>query len=884
MRFAAVLAFAIGLGASAFGAEMVMPAPGPVISSYPDTDDGTGRESPVFEFRSLGDAAMRNGFYDEAARYYERYREAARVWPALETEAILSLADAKLSARRTSEADELLQILRNRNLKGAVRAELLEARVALEQKRLSDAFSRIVPLADSPKLDTALRIEALMVLIAVRQEEGDWAAASTGCRTLLSLAQDGGKPFVEWIHFAVNRQIYFDIRRGAYVNAAALLRTQTLRNNQERCEHDLLNAFLFCSTGQLFHAAERYRQARSLGEFQLSPLATGIGCEIAEKFVGAGRIQEGIGIFKDAFDTADNREIRRSILRRIATIQREAGLREEAVATLSRYQRYYPDAPDIVPLSVESAELQIELKDRQGAFAAMDRLLAHSSMDSEVKLDVVRRYARMLMGAEQYDEARTQLREVFELTLDEGYRGEAMYLMAQSMVKQRRYSQALSIFSELAKNPQWREQALYRKMIVESELNLVEEALATTRKIMADCKDSAIRRDAEFFHAHILARGGLKDEAEKAFQIFIDSSLDHPRLPDAMLELGELYLQKGKYTEAAAKLTALLKRFPDNPNAPRAQYQKIFADSLSGDEAAAVNAARIFPERWPQSPYAMEALFWLSDYYLSDADYPSAETVLNKVIHLSPDTAPTLFRARLEKVNVLRRANRPDSALEELDLLPKSKSLRYRQDAAFMRGDILSVKNRYAEAAAAYENAAEIAPQSLLGIAACGRVGDCRMALFSADAEFNEKELLNARAAYEKILASGSIPRETEEQVYWKIGHTYHLMQKDNQAMLMFMRPILRRQREGNGAAASNVWLAKSGQSILRILRKQETPEASSKAVQVCQIMITLGVEPKTFWQETIHAIQSGSSVPSTRIHATELLSDSDSDSSLKER
>lgn len=842
--------------------------PPAVMPVFITTDSTIDAESRVFEYRRLGNAALHSGFYDAAAIYYADYVKSAQLWPALHEDALLSLAEAHIFAKRFDDGEALLRQVAKLPAPSATsmaRTAVLRARIELGRNAPAKALSLIEPWLQDASVDTAVRADGLAVVIAVRQGEVDWASASEASAELLTLLNASGVAVPEQLTYAMNRQIYFDIRRGAYPRAVRLLSLQKPSTPLTACEHQLLRAFYACANGYLDSAVEYYHAARLRPEFQLSPLTTGIAYEIAERFNGARRISDAEEMLNDALGTTKSLAMRQKIMRRIAEIQIASGNRPAAIATLTRYLHLYGSASDVVPTAVELANLQLAGGQDREAFATYRRLLEHASMADTVRVDVLRRFARLLSDKGQYDDARKALTEMIGLSKDSDVSGEGMYLIAETMVRQRRNAQALEVYSKLTANPIWREQALYRKMIVEAELNLNDEALKTIEIIFADAKDTEILTDAQFYHPHILARAGKYAEAAVAFRRFVERAGEgHARMPDALLELGEAYMKLHKYGDAFKSFAELLKRYPRSPNAPRGAYQQIYAAYLDGDGQSAVRIAQDFQRRWANSAYASEALFWLSDYYLAESGADSALTVLRVINELPGAEASVKARALLERANVLYSQGLTDSALAEMTRLAVTYPEHpHMQLAGFLEGEIHTAKNDFRHAMAAYQRAYQVGSDSALTLAAAGRIGDCLTTMFSMTAELDEKVLREAEAWYGRILATPAIPSAIAVQTYWKLGHLYRLLQENDKAVAYLMRPLLMYQEGMPIPKASEVWLVKSAESLLDIYGKQNTPEAGAKGIQICRMMIASKLGPEEYWRNMIRSIeQTFSSVP----------------------
>lgn len=104
--------------------------------------------------------------------------------------------------------------------------------------------------------------------------------------------------------------------------------------------------------------------------------------------------------------------------------------------------------------------------------------------------------------------------------------------------------------------------------------------------------------------------------------------------------------------EAVAAYQALLERYPERPENDQVYYQLARAWALQGETGEMLESLTRLVERYPDSPYLMEASFRIGDQQFINGQYQAAETAFDRVIDAAgadPNASDFLRNARYMK-------------------------------------------------------------------------------------------------------------------------------------------------------------------------------------------------------------------------------------------
>ena len=220
---------------------------------------------------------------------------------------------------------------------------------------------------------------------------------------------------------------------------------------------------------------------------------------------------------------------------------------------------------------------------------------------------------------------------------------------------------------------------------------------------------------------------GDADKAIDAYRELADKFPEDADAPDALYRLASLHQKAGRHAEAAAVFLEYEKRFPSAPQAAAALFSAGFCLREAGDREGAMNAWADVGERHADSPFAIEA-----DYWMGVEAY---------------------------------RADNPAEALFRMDRCLKAGGGPHLADATFWRAVLLVQLERNAEALEALRKSEAMSP-------APDRLEEIRSQLWTVLQRLDRRD--EAADVLDPLLASpAAATRIRPEQAGWAIEHQY---------------------------------------------------------------------------------------------------------------
>jgi TolA-binding protein len=189
------------------------------------------------------------------------------------------------------------------------------------------------------------------------------------------------------------------------------------------------------------------------------------------------------------------------------------------------------------------------------------------------------------------------------------------YIRAETLLEEQRYEQAAAAFRRLyERHPSFSQapQAIYHTAeILNLYLQKYHEAVLAYLMVEKDYPGTELSRRAQRQVAEIY-KNRLRDypRAIVVYQRLLDSGAeDGDRI---QYEVADAYFRLENFEQARIEFDSLLKNYPDSPLLAEVAYRIAVTWSLEGQPVEAENAFRRVAERWPESTYALEALYGLA--------------------------------------------------------------------------------------------------------------------------------------------------------------------------------------------------------------------------------------------------------------------------------
>ena len=101
----------------------------------------------------------------------------------------------------------------------------------------------------------------------------------------------------------------------------------------------------------------------------------------------------------------------------------------------------------------------------------------------------------------------------------------------------------------------------------------------------------------------------------------------------ALFQAAKLAFSRKQPLEAERLFQALITRYPKDPLAPAAAYWRIYSFQSRGDEILAERETWLLVDKYPDTDYAIDALFNLAAHYADSGSAPRANAVLDDLLN-----------------------------------------------------------------------------------------------------------------------------------------------------------------------------------------------------------------------------------------------------------
>jgi cellulose synthase operon protein C len=379
---------------------------------------------------------------------------------------------------------------------------------------------------------------------------------------------------------------------------------------------------------------------------------------------------------------SDNERLRAEAMRRLGDLQvqvdeaarvsgemRLNGLElREAVALYEALLAAYPDYERSDAVLYQLARAYEAEGELEKSLAVLDRLVAAHPASPWAAESHFRR-GEILFSAGRYREAESAYAAVVEAGPHSGFFEQSLYKFGWSLYKQGRGEQSVAAFLRLLDGMLLAAEGVReRESLTRAERELIDDALRITAITFADLEgpeslDAMLARRGDPAYVHLLYGA-----------------------------LGDLYIEKERWQDAALAYEAFARRRPDDRHAPSMQMRAIEAYRQGGFASLVLEGKQAFVER-----YAFGSAFW-RDRTVADAPEAAAQLKANQkdlAEHHHAQAQSTKQAGDYAAAARWRRAM--------LDSFPQD------QEASrtnYLLAEVLFESGRYAEAAREYERTA----------------------------------------------------------------------------------------------------------------------------------------------------------------------------------
>ncbi len=611
--------------------------------------------------------------------------------------------------------------------------------------------------------------------------------------------------------------------------ALELLMENPPDSSSQSAAYNLLTAYILLKRDGVETTSGAWMSVMNSLKDERDPLTYLVASSYGDAFLEAKEYSLALESYRAAFRAASEKKELFDTLTRMISVISSVGDKNKAAALAVSQLELFKNSLLTPEVKLRTARLLQESGNPKGALELYESVFANMNSSDAEKFEALREYALLMGRLDRFPEAAKTVRTHFRN--DNEVLGE--FLLGEVLVALENSEQFITVYEDIARR--WPKEAPKALFLAASacldarESKKALEFIARLRKLPLDAKTSA-----DLLYIEAAARGSTEKTPE-VLQIYDEfmrkAPKDDPLLPKALYHSGALAMSMKDMKSAAKRFSRLIHDYPSNPLAPQASYWLIHTYYCMNDEISAERETWLLAERFPNSLFAVDAMFKLATHYADAGVGTKAEAALGR---LAKDNRYPRVQARALYELALQAYRRGDSAaaLKRLDELyekfPETPSI---ADAYYLHADILRARSDFQAAIPFYRKAAEARPDSPVAWAATGSVGDCLLAIASPDRSNSKNELLSAIRAYRDLMDAPRCPPQFEAMALYRTGRCFELLDKQDSAVeqykkLLYRFPAARAVHH----PTETVWCVRAAEALIDIAARHPLRPAMENA------------------------------------------------------
>lgn len=784
-------------------------------------------EAAAATARAKGVQAAADGIDEAAERFFLEYRAATGGQQPAFSDATQLLVKTCLRRGRFAEAEAALDAHDAQAAASPPSARDAEAlrywrgALRLAQRRWADAEALLAPLADQAQTPE-WRARALEALGDARTRQGKWSAAQQAYgRLVTELPRDPSAGRARFGLFAAR------LAGGQRAEAAAQLQELEARPPETLAPGTLAfyRILLLATDGQLAEALALFAKeapgvpARPGVEFRLAAV------RLAETLLAAGKPTDALPVLRRALDWSEAGEPRLETRVKILDALLAQGQADAVIAELEAFTKEFPATPERVSVELRLADQLRKAKSHLTAVEYYGRVAENEAAPAAERYQAAYARAACLREAGQFANAGLAFSRASKLGRTPDEQAECLFLAAENTAATGNFTGAALLYQSVADTfPQsvFGEKARFNQGIARAREGQAASAAMILKLFLEQYPRSPLASEARVERGVALRNAGDFLQALAELRAFADAEPAHPLAARALLEAQHAALGGGNADEAVVLLGRLIKDYPDSPLLPTALYQRAHLAFLRGDFKSAQADSDLFLEKYGQSPLAADVLLWLGDHQINTGSPKAGEDYYLLLATRFPASplAPVALLEAAESA-FLRDDQERAAALMGQIQRDYAAALPPPQLAAveFLQGDMVAARGAYAEALTHFDRAAQLIPNTPLGLAAAGRAGDMHYSLGDGD----PAQLDQARIRFAEVVASDKASATEREKARYRLAKTLEKMNRTDEALKEYLEIVYQYPVELTaGRVRDWFYFARAGYDAARLLLIQE--------------------------------------------------------------
>jgi len=496
-----------------------------------------------------------------------------------------------------------------------------------------------------------------------------------------------------------------------------------------------------------------------------------------------------------------------------ANLAYQEGAYDKALVLFTGFIQNYPQSPQWPQGYLGRANVYYLLKRYEDARMDYLHLIEQKDPDVLQKCQFGLGWCELKLG--HLSLAILHFQEAYDRVTDADVRANALVQMGDAYQESGQWDDAAIMYQRVKRiypNNPMMDYVLYRQSIAFLKSEKIDAAEVDLKDLQDNYPDSKYLDDIDYYKGVI---GFKKEEWSRSahtMQRYL-KSLTRPSefTPEANYILALSYMNSKEPEEALKVFQKILRLYPNDIDiAKNADIGIAKCNFELGQTREAVRRFKLIVFKYSKTDVEFDALLWLAQYYLKNADEDSAILYYNQILTDFPD-APQIDQIHYELGQAYELQGQSDQALEQYKAVSsRDRGLEGKSRLAI--AGIISKDMDPKQAIAAFENIIETSPEY---------AGEAYLKLgqLYRNLQDYEKEL----NVYQKaLLARGQIDRA---QVQFNLADTLELMSRTDEAIAEYLKiPDLYPNETS--------WVVKAYLRIAKIYEEGQDWEAASVTYQ----------------------------------------------------
>jgi tetratricopeptide (TPR) repeat protein len=814
-----------------------------------------------YQKKLLGNEAFKSGLYDVAMDYYKHYLKNSNGNSPAERDSYFSLIATCLRTNNIKQANIFYNELFHKYKQFFTnspeeyrRLEYWRAEILLSDEKFQDAssgFSKIIS-ANKTKIPSKIVIDSIAGFGISQFRQGKLDKAYDTFSKLKELTM---QKYSDLNSLAINQLILINLLNNNIDGANKIIKNTKNSNIQ----FELLSIFTLVKENKLEEAQNKYDMLKHKITYPDS-LCFLVTYTFANRYLDQKQYNKALLLLNDAYKLTPSLYDKGRVT--ILKINTAINLKDysKAIQTANTFLIKFPDSPKKNEVLVTLAEALVKVKKYNEIKNLASKYFNLKTKADDTKLNFANIIGRSFICLKSYDKANQYFDYIINNSKNKNSIGEAKYWKTEILFLNKKYDDALAELNMMQnKYLASLEKILYKK----AQIYLIQKKYTEASKSLEELLSRNINPDIQpspiLLYAISLKKTGKFKNAVSQFISFAEKNPKSSRAAKAYYEAGSVYLLLGEYSKAISYFKKTIAGCKDQTVLVETYYKLVYANLLNNDLSKVVKYTKILSNKYPNSEFTMQALFWISNYYRSMKQYDKAINQLSTIIETYNKKDSVIADAYYNKGYILYLDNKNSNAITTLtnleSLYPKSQII---DKSYYLKGDILSSEGNYSDAISSYTKALENSKnkENNLYIASLGRIGDCYFAMLNFTND--KKEVLTQAINYYKtIINIKNISDFIKIQTLYKLGKCYELSYNYKKAIEMYHESFYSNIMNINkGKNIISKWFVKSGIALTRLLQIEDTHNSAKTAISVLQDLIKYGAQPSLDFQLRINEIK----------------------------